>query len=165
MRIDIRQATRADIPRMSQVINTAYREAFSGLLSEETINKYADEKRRVKCLEELFSGKLPHYVVIHDGVLCGALTASIPKKELPFTVEIVQLYVLKERRGQRLGKKLLSHALCSYRKLGYKTAVLTTLEENENAIAFYKHFGFQSVGLIATGLEGGKRLEKFRIEL
>lgn len=165
MRIDIRQATKEDIPRMAQVINATYKEAFSGLLSDETIAKYTNEKRRLKSLEELFTEKLPHYVVIYDGVLCGVLTAVIPKRELPFTVEILQLYVLSEYRGKRLGKKLLSHALCGYRKLGYKTAVLTTLEENENAIAFYKHFGFSSVGLIATGLEAGKRLEKFRIEL
>ncbi len=60
------------------------------------------------------------------------------------TVEIVRMSVRKEKRRQGIGSALLK-ALCwqAYRR-GYRRAILETTATWEDAIAFYRHFGFRA---------------------
>lgn len=165
MRIDIRAAETDDIEAMATIVNTVYRDTYSPFLNAATIEKFTDHDRRVEKLNEMFATRIPHFVVLYDGKICGVLTGGKPDKEPPDTIEIVQLYIMKEYRGKRLGKKLLSHALCAYRKLGYKYAVLTAFNKNENAKQFYEHFGFEFLGVREADIGQGIQAAMYRIEL
>lgn len=55
---------------------------------------------------------------------------------------IKDLYVLPEKQGRGIGKKLLMHALSKMREKGFSHAVLECAEDNTGARRFYERFGF-----------------------
>lgn len=59
------------------------------------------------------------------------------------TCELRKMYVHKDYRGRRLGKRLMNHALTRARELGFKTMTLETAAILKEAIALYKANGFK----------------------
>lgn len=55
---------------------------------------------------------------------------------------IVAFTVKNTHRNQGIGSMLFSNALDSYKRLGYKAAKLSVIENNDNAIHLYKKVGF-----------------------
>lgn len=55
-------------------------------------------------------------------------------------------YVAEDARRQMLGVQLLGHAVSAFHRLGRSAIRLTVFEENRGAIAFYKEYGFETVG-------------------
>lgn len=55
---------------------------------------------------------------------------------------IKDLYVLPERQGRGVGKKLLTHTLAKIREKGFSHAVLECAKNNEGARRFYERFEF-----------------------
>ena len=55
-------------------------------------------------------------------------------------------YVEPEYRRRLYGVQLLGHAVTSFRAQGRRAVRLCVFEENEGAIAFYREYGFRTVG-------------------
>lgn len=142
MRIDIRPAAPHDVEGMSRVVDSAWRENYKALFSEEQIAAFTGEYRR-ESFTKLINGGKDVFVLLCDGkvtAVCAAQTCE----ERPFEgyAEIMLLYVAPEWQRKGLGKKLLSHTLRKMRGKGYKSAVLDTAEKNDAARKFYEKFGF-----------------------
>ena len=142
MRIDIRPAALTDVEGMSQVLDKAWRANYKDIFSPKQIAAYTGGYRRESFTNLLNDGK-DVFVLLCDGeitAVCAAQTCT----EKPFEgyVEIMLLYVLPEWQHKGIGKKLLSHTLRKMRGKGYKSAVLDTVENNQNARRFYEKFGF-----------------------
>lgn len=60
--------------------------------------------------------------------------------------EIRTLYVLQPFKGQGIGTKLLNLILQKVNELGFKAIWLTAYCQNENALRFYKQYGFTDIG-------------------
>ncbi len=145
MRIDIRPADRPDIPAVCGVINDAWRVCYSGILPDDTIERYAD--RREQSLEKLFSdGGTVMFVLECDRTVRAVCTAvRCNSGRYRGYADIVQLYVAPEDRRKGHGRKLLSYTLRALREKGYKNAVLYCPERNAAARRFYEKFGFEFV--------------------
>lgn len=59
---------------------------------------------------------------------------------------IKDLYVLPERQGRGIGKKLLTHTLTKISEKGYSHAVLECSDNNVRAQRFYERLGFRREG-------------------
>ena len=67
-----------------------------------------------------------------------------PTKGLPDGfVELVKLYILKDYRGQGLGKFLIELCSLDAAKIGYKNLYLETMPELGKAIRLYERSGFK----------------------
>lgn len=164
MRIDIRAADSADIPAVCGVINDAWRVCYSGILPDETIERYAE--RREESLEKLFSDGCMMYVLECDRTVravCTAVRCSVGRYR--GYADIVQLYVAPEERHKGHGRKLLSYTLRSLREKGYKNAVLYCLEKNAAARRFYEKFGFEFVKNEESGAFPDTQISVYTIEL
>jgi len=82
---------------------------------------------------------------IHIDSLPSRFTEKLPRYPVP-VIKIGQLGVDKGHRGKGIGKTLLINALeRSYHTSESIGAYAVTVDAiNETAVAFYKHFGFQS---------------------
>ena len=67
--------------------------------------------------------------------------AYIPRSDK--VVEIVRMSVLKELRGQGIGRQILWDLCIRAYQNGFKEAILETTKTWQEVIAFYQKFGFQ----------------------
>lgn len=60
--------------------------------------------------------------------------------------ELLKIAVLPERQRQGLGEQLLNALIIALRARSVVTQYLEVREQNHQAVAFYKKFGFQNIG-------------------
>ncbi|MGO8948765.1 MAG: N-acetyltransferase family protein [Ktedonobacterales bacterium] len=71
---------------------------------------------------------------------------------------IISMYVSSERRGQGIGKALVSEAISQARKLpGLEQLLLSVVTTNSAARALYHSLGFEAYGLEPRALKQGSR--------
>jgi ribosomal protein S18 acetylase RimI-like enzyme len=70
------------------------------------------------------------------------LTLNIPDHD----IELERLYIRKTRHGQGIGSRLMEHCLVLSEKLRCKMICLAVWERNEQALHFYKKWGFAVSG-------------------
>ena len=165
MRIDIRAADKSDIPAVSEVINSAWRVCYSGILPDEVIERYAAQ--RAESLAKLLSDSdTVMYVLECDKVVRAVCTAvRCTSGRYRYYANVVQLYVAPNEHRKGLGRKLLSHTLRALREKGYKNAVLDCFEKNTAARRFYEKFGFEFVKNEASTVFADTEISVYTIEL
>jgi GNAT superfamily N-acetyltransferase len=62
--------------------------------------------------------------------------------------ELRKMYLVREARGQGLGKFLLERAVVQARELGFKRIILETSSKLPAAIRLYINFGFHEIELL-----------------
>jgi ribosomal-protein-alanine N-acetyltransferase len=62
-------------------------------------------------------------------------------------VHLLNLCVAEKHRGRGLGARLLRQAMMAGRQGGATSLLLEVRPSNEKALALYKHFGFQQIGV------------------
>ena len=82
------------------------------------------------------------WILEKDGEVVGYICFWVWGEEM----QVANLAIKKEYRGQRLGEYLLRQALRLSSKKGAKTAFLEVREKNLPARKLYQRLGFQSIG-------------------
>ena len=60
---------------------------------------------------------------------------------------LLNISVAEKWQGQGFGARLLRHVMTLGRELGASTLLLEVRPSNEKALALYRHFGFQQIGV------------------
>lgn len=140
MNFEIRRAGYSDIEGMSVVVDSAWRENYRDIFTDDMIEKFTGEHRR-----ESFKGLLERgvdiFVMTADGEIT-ALCAFNCADDMLDCAEIILMYVHPKYQRQGFGGRLLSHILNELRQGGYVRTVLDTAEKNEGARRFYEKHGF-----------------------
>jgi ribosomal protein S18 acetylase RimI-like enzyme len=97
--------------------------------------------------------ELPGLIAWLDGVPTALLTFHVVAQDF----EVVTLHAAQKRRG--LGSALLAAARERARQLGCRRLWLITTNDNEPAIAFYRHKGMTLVAVHENALELSRRLK------
>jgi putative acetyltransferase len=79
------------------------------------------------------------YVLKEDGRIIGSFGLYKINDEL---CELRKMYLDKNFRGHKLGKKMMEEAFLHAKNLGYKSIMLETASVLKEAIALYKKYGF-----------------------
>ncbi len=77
------------------------------------------------------------------------------------TVEIVRMSIKKEKRRQGIGRAILTELCWQACQLGYKRVILETTATWEEAVAFYRAFGFTATHQTAGDLYFAMDLDDF----
>lgn len=80
------------------------------------------------------------YCVVDNGNVVGSVAL---KKVDEDVVELKALYLDKNYRGKGLGGRLMTEAVKAARSLGYKSIVLDSMKQYEDARKLYEKFGFK----------------------
>ena len=62
-------------------------------------------------------------------------------------VHLLNISVAEKWQGQGFGARLLRHAMKRGREMGASTLLLEVRASNDKALALYRHFGFQQIGV------------------
>lgn len=103
-------------------------------------NSYDDPWTRELFLNEFSSDFSECYVYEKDGKIAGYIVCYVIMDE----VEIANIAVSPACRRENIGRKLLEKVISLYNQCTFYLEVLHT---NSGAIALYKNFGFEIVGL------------------
>ena len=119
----------------------SWHEAYSGIISQEYLDKLTLEK----CERMAFSW--PDNIIVakqNDNVI-GFVCYGDRGEEAPDVGEIFALYVLADYYGKGVGLKLMEEGLEQINR--FSQVRLWVLKENKRAIRFYEKCGFQPDGV------------------
>lgn len=150
-RIEIREATLADVRRLSLVGRATFLETYAETVDGDDVLRYCDEGHSPEAyagllrepgarawLAETLPGRVPvAYLLLTRPDLPGANADDL---------EVRRVYVLHRYHGRKLGARLLEHAIAAARAAGAARVVLGVYAVNERAIQFYERMGFRRVG-------------------
>lgn len=93
--------------------------------------------------QELLNSNTKYIICKEDNEILGFAGILINIDD----IEIMNIVVRKDKRGQNIGKLLLEHLIKISKKLNVKIMTLEVNEKNTPAIKLYEKFNFKIVGL------------------
>jgi L-amino acid N-acyltransferase YncA len=161
--MNVRPATRADIPGILEIYNDA-------VLTTTATYDYEPRplRHRVQWFEDHEKAKLPMFVAEDaDGKVVGwsSLSKYHDRMGYRFTVEN-SIYVAANARGRGVGKLLLAPLVESARELGLRAIIAVIDATNEVSVRLHAGFGFVEVGRFPkVGFKFGRWLDVVYMEL
>ena len=132
--------TDAEIRGKAFVHWQTWHEAYTGIVAQDYLDKLTLER-----CEKLAFNWTDNCLVAKEGErVVGFVCWGDRGEEAPGIGEIFALYVLRERWGTGLGRRLMEAGLAQLR--GYPTVCLWVLKENGRARRFYEKCGFRPDG-------------------
>lgn len=129
-----------DIEELQRISQTAYIEAFCGLLSSDDVKEYVKSKYSHDNLKKEFKEPSNHFLFFYiDDNAVGYMKYTLKTDSL----EIDRLYMLQSFKGMGAGSKFMGKAEELARLNGKKALTLGVLALNKLAISFYEKKGFQ----------------------
>ena len=154
--IDVRTARASDAGDLSEVYETAWREAYSGIIPGLTLERMII-RRSAKWWREVMRRRAI-LVLDVDGIVAGYATfAPASGRGHAGAAEIQEIYLRPEYQGIGLGSQLLTAVLKRVRIRGYGRALVRALADNDRATTFYAHRGGRMIARTDETL-GGRTL-------
>jgi len=138
MTFTIREATAADALAIARVRAQGWREAYSHLLTAETLARVdaGIDVRAAGWAEAIAGGQVIQVLEVEGEVRGFAIGGEPESDERPRETQLSLLYILASEYGTGAGQALLDAAI------GDGPAFLWTAEDNPRARAFYARNGF-----------------------
>lgn len=110
-------------------------------------------------VQNIISRGYPQFVALSVGEVVG--WCDVLPKTWPIYAHtgVLGVALLPALRGQGVGRRLIARALEAANAYGLSRVELTVRENNRNAIALYKKFGFETEGLKRNALKIDGRYE------
>jgi RimJ/RimL family protein N-acetyltransferase len=110
------------------------------------------ETTRAFVLDNIKQG-YPQFVVVADGEVVGWCDVTAKPRPIYAHVGVLGMGLLPQFRHQGLGTQLIRLSLDAARAFGFTRIELSVRQNNENAIALYKRFGFATEGFLRSGVK------------
>lgn len=162
-RTTIRRATAEDAPVIAQIVNTAWKAAYEGIVPQMYLDSVEEQARARHLVEGLErTPALRYYLFEESGVPVGAASLHPTHDEdLTQTSEFTFFYFLPSVWRRGYGRLLLERLMEDSRALGFRQICCWVLEQNTRAIAFYEAQGMLRDGRRQT-VTIGEPLEAVR---
>lgn len=160
--MNIRPATRADIPAILEIYNDA-------VLTTTASYDYKPRplEHRIQWFEDHERTGFPVFVAEENGKVIGwsSLSRYHDRAGYQYTSEN-SIYVAAEARGRGVGKALLGPLIESARQIGLRAIIAVIDAENAHSVKLHAGFGFVEVGRFkSVGFKFGRWLDVVYMEL
>lgn len=151
MTIKINKCNQQDLQLLQEISIETFNDTFKDQNSVANMNAYLDSAFNLKQLEkELSTISSNFFFIYYNEEPAGYLKINIndaqSEKMADESLEIERIYIRNKFQGKGLGKYLINKAIELAIELNKKMIWLGVWEKNENAIGFYKKFGFVQTG-------------------
>ena len=140
--IKLRDATRADVPRICDIHNQGIEDRVATL----DVEPHTLEEQ----LQWFHRHGPSHPVVVAEalGDIIGwaSLNKFSPRAAYRFVADL-SVYVDRQWRGKGIGSLLLQEVVTRARSIGYHKIVLSAFPFNQAGMRLYEKFGFRTVGI------------------
>lgn len=121
---------------IGQLHSSAWKQAYETIFMDDYISQDSSEKRRKECLDALMNKTGTYYLISSENAPIGIVKVSIKESEV---IEIDSIYILNEYKNMGFGTAAIDYIKNEFPNM---TIMLWVLEENHNAISFYKKNNF-----------------------
>jgi diamine N-acetyltransferase len=139
--VTIAPARRDELPEIQRLAGIVWRGHYPGIITNAQIEYMLERGYSLPALQRL--ADTPGYrfdLLKVDGMPVGF--AAYCPDTLPAAMKLDRIYLLPERHGQGLGRRLIDHVAAEARAAGCTTLILRVNKGNATAIAFYRRAGF-----------------------
>ena len=133
MEMIVRNAEFEDMKRMGHIMSVSFKTAFSGFITQQTLDVCAQEDNGVALLEGIYREGNMHFLI-------GENSGMLVWQKVQDSAEIVAIHSLPESWGTGLGHAVLTEAL---NQIGHRPVFLWAFKDNKRARRFYEKHGFQ----------------------
>ena len=150
--IDLRLATINDAAELSRIQVDSW-QVFTDIFTPAYMASHNTfERRFLYWMNVLVRDSDRTYLIEEDGRSIGYATIGYPRDDdlPPGTLELTSLYLRRAEIGKGYGAHVLRRLFASIKKAGYGRLSLWVLKDNQHAIDFYRHFGFDFDGVEMT---------------
>jgi ribosomal protein S18 acetylase RimI-like enzyme len=166
--ITIRRALPGDAEQIAAVHDSAWREAYRGLIPGRELEKLIARRGPDWWRRAVAQGSRLLVFSLH-GTIGGYVTYGRNRApSMHFDGEIFELYLAPEYQGMGFGSRLFKAARHDLAANGLDSMLVWTLSDNARALAFYRrmggeqvrraseHFGAEKLGRLAFGFRGAE---------
>jgi ribosomal protein S18 acetylase RimI-like enzyme len=149
MTMAFRSAGPGDAAGLAAVFRQSFIDTFAHLYRAEDLAAFLSSKTADAFREDLEDPECDFIVGEEDGAVVGYVKLGppgLPVETPPGTIELCQLYVLKQWHGAGVGKALMDRALDVVHRKRARHVQLSVYVDNHRARRFYERYGFQAVG-------------------
>ncbi|MET1249146.1 GNAT family N-acetyltransferase [Sporolactobacillus sp. STCC-11] len=151
MTIRIKKCCREELQLLQELSSETFHQTFRDQNSPENMTAYLDRAFNTKQLKKEWSNPYSEFFFIYlNQELAGYLKINTDdaqsEKMGDESLEIERIYIRDTFQKRGLGKYLMNKAMEIAKNQNKKVIWLGVWEKNENAIAFYKKFGFVQSG-------------------
>jgi ribosomal protein S18 acetylase RimI-like enzyme len=146
----IRRAVLDDVAALVPFARQSFFDAYCEIDDHDAIHDHSARHFTHERLAQAVLDPKTAVLLAHDDALAGyaLVTESEPPAciEGPAPIELVRLYLAKDRIGRGLGARLMREVVDEALRRGGRTLWLGVYDRNERAIGFYQRFGMRIVG-------------------
>jgi len=149
MTITYRQATADDAPAIDRVFRESFCDTFAHLYRPQDLEAFLSAFTLDAWKAELGDKRFAFRVAEADGQVVGYVKVgppALPVEAKGSSVELRQLYLLKQWHGLGAAKVLMDWAIEEAKTRGGTELYLTVYTENERARRLYERYGFVEIG-------------------
>lgn len=146
----IKAVNQTDSKILQTISRATFSETFGQDNTEEDLAEYLEKAyNQNQLIDEIQKTNSRFYFIYADQKIAGYLKLNIKDAQTEEIVdnalEVERIYVLKQYQGLKLGKQLIKFAMQRAEALNKAGIWLGVWEENEKALHFYQHYGFQKI--------------------
>ena len=154
--VSIRHAKPADAEALSNVFDSAWREAYRGIIPGVTLEKMLTRRGPRWWRSTVTRGRPLVVIDLGQGVAGYISYGRCRDRALPAEGEIDEFYLLPEYQGLGLGRRLFQAVRNDLRDKGMNRVAIWALEDNERACTFYERMGGRSVARVEERIGGAR---------
>jgi diamine N-acetyltransferase len=140
--LTLRNATEHDIAQIQELAEKTWWPSYGPILAKEQIEYMLGTIYSRETMLGMILDKSQTFLLIYeDSVPCGFASYG-EWNEHPLVWKIHKLYVLPEKHGKGLGRKMIEEIAARAREHSVRTLVLNVNRHNP-ALTFYKKYGFR----------------------
>ena len=138
----VREASLSDISKITEVYVDSWKTTYKGILTEEYLNNISYKEKEEYLLNYFRKPKSKFFVSVNDK---GEVTGFVAFGEestgkTKYRGELYFIYLLKEYKGQGIGKLLINKAIEELEKANITSMLIWALEKNSTC-KFYEYLG------------------------
>ena len=157
--ISIRRAKTEDATALSRVFDSAWREAYQGIIPGNELDKLINRRGPDWWDSAIRKGSRITILQFGERVAGYANYGRNRARSLFYDGEIYELYLRPEFQGLGFGRRLFTAARRDLNQSGLKSLVVWALSDNEPAMEFYRALGGRAVARSSERF-GAKTLDK-----
>lgn len=137
--IEIKTASKKDLPLISQLAHTIWASAYKDILSKDQLAYMHIKMNSVEAFSKLFDDDHQFIIPCEDDVAKGYACYKIH----PGKVRIEKIYVLPDQHKKGIGKLMMDHIIEKVKP--QVNMIELNVNRQNKAVDFYKRIGFEIV--------------------
>lgn len=161
--IEIRHAKITDLPIVQRLAYEIWPSAYLEILGKKQLEYMLEKIYSLSSLEHQFLVLKHQFIlVVENETNIGFASFSAHQNSSVFHLN--KIYVLPEKQGKNIGKKILNYIIAEIKKLG-GTALQLNVNRNNKALYFYQKFGFNIIREEDIDIGSGYFMNDYVMEL